>query len=436
MTTSATSAARADQTNDNASGCQAEPARDSDVQERSIPIRPGDLNRLLMGQPDLSAAERAQLGQFAKLLDATFHHEFRSWLVELKDRYAPFDPDTDCVDLDGFTALPIDDGDDEQFFKPFEAALIRANYRPLKLEVIEEAIAAPNEKGLTYVPDFSLFEHMKVYVRGSTKVSRFVRNFQSKFRKSEVIHDGYARFVVALKFKSEFADRDSYVRSDVIYLRLFKDVPYVDMEMHLPEQGIKVKMRLIDKAQVASPLVVFPATVAMKAVGFFIGAMSAMPRLTLGTLLIAPVSAGINSFFGFKRAQRRHLLTMIRHLYYLTLANNASVIECIIGAAEEEEYKEALLAYYALWRKTDDDGPWNSERLDQWIEHFLRTHTGLDLDFEVADALHKLTRLGIARTDSRGSLTVAPIEQALAILDGRWDRFFRYAPEPSPAELE
>ena len=27
-----------------------------------------------------------------------------------------------------------------------------------------------------------------------------------------------------------------FVRSDVVYLRMFKDVPHVDMEMHLPEQ--------------------------------------------------------------------------------------------------------------------------------------------------------------------------------------------------------
>lgn len=431
MTKPATQESPSDPTN--ANGSPAEPARDSEAQERSIPIRPGDLTRLLMGQPELSPTERAQFGQFAKLLDAVFHHEFHSWLVELKERYAPFDPDTDCVDLDSFTALPTDEGD-EQFLKPFEAALIRANYRRLKLEVIEEAIVAPNEKGLTYVPDFSLFEHMKVYVRGSTKVSRFVRNLQSKFRKSEVIYDGYARFVVALKFKPEFADRDSYVRADVIYLRLFKDVPYVDMEMHLPEQGIKVKMRMIDKAQVASPLVAFPATLALKAVGFFVGAMSAMPRLTLGTLLMAPVTAGINSFFGFKRAQQRHLLTMIRHLYYLTLANNASVIDCIIGAAEEEDYKEALLAYFALWRKSEDDGPWNSAKLDEWIEHFLQTHTGLDLDFEVRDALHKLFRLGIVQADPQGRLTAAPIEQALVILDGQWDRYFRFAQEAEKNE--
>ncbi|MBV8228733.1 MAG: DUF3754 domain-containing protein, partial [Planctomycetaceae bacterium] len=38
------------------------------------------------------------------------------------------------------------------------------------------------------------------------------------------------------------------VRSDVLYLRMFKDVPHVDMEMHLPERGTKVEMRWIDKA--------------------------------------------------------------------------------------------------------------------------------------------------------------------------------------------
>ena len=55
--------------------------------------------------------------------------------------------------------------------------------------------------------------------------------------------DAYQRLIIVLKFR-EGLELGPFVRSDVIYLRMFKDVPHVDMEMHLPEQGTKVKMRM------------------------------------------------------------------------------------------------------------------------------------------------------------------------------------------------
>src|SRR5262249_41017858 len=162
-----------------------------------------------------------------------------------------------------------------------------------------------------------------------------------------------------------------FVRSDVLYLRMFKDVPHVDMEMHLPEQGTKVRMRWIDKAQIASPLFAGIPTMIIKILGIY-----SMGPLALGGLLIAPISAGVNSCFGYHRSNRKHLYAMIHRLYYLTIANNASVLTRLIDSAEDEEYKEAVLAYYFLWRGADDPEPWTVARLDERIEAFLTEKTG------------------------------------------------------------
>ena len=105
---------------------------------------------------------------------------------------------------------------------------------------------------------------------------------------------------------------------------MFKDVPHVDMEMHLPEQGTRVKMRWIDKAQIASPAIMGVPTLMLKAFGLL--SVTFNPML-IAPLLAIPVTAGMNSFFGFQRAKHKHLSSMIRNLYYLTLANNSSVFE-------------------------------------------------------------------------------------------------------------
>src|SRR5262249_28154942 len=159
-----------------------------------------------------------------------------------------------------------------------------------------------------------------------------------------------------------------------------------DMEMHLPEQGTKVRMRWVDKAQVASPLMIGLPTIALKLLEF----ASPGPMALLG-LVVAPVTAGGNSFFGFHRARREHLDAMIHKLYYMTLANNASVLTRLVDSAEDEEYKEAMLAYFFLWHghggagSEAGSGAWTVQSLDRCIEKYLRERTGVAINFEVGD---------------------------------------------------
>ena len=166
-------------------------------------------------------------------------------------------------------------------------------------------------------------------------------------------------------------------------------------------------------------------TLALKAFGLF--TVTAFNPMLLAPLLAVPVTAGMNSFFGFHRAKHKHLASMIRNLYYLTLANNSSVLNRLVDSAEEEEYKETLLAYFFLWRRLDQPEEWTMERLDAQIEAFLKSVSTVEINFEVADALGKLFRLGLARRDANGRLQALPIDQALVALDRHWDNTFTYA---------
>jgi hypothetical protein len=394
-----------------------------DNRERALPVRPGDLTRLLLAEPGLTPGERDQLAQFGRILGAMFHSEFYEKLRELKELYAPLDPDSDYVRLKEHT-LPRTERSDEDFLTRFETALDRANYRAVPLEAIEAAVTAPNENGLTYSPDFSLFEHMRVWVRGYTRILRECCNLTTHFRKRTVAIAAYQRMVIAVKFKPN-KDLGPLVRSDVVYLRLFKDVPHVDMEMHLPEQGTKVRMRWIDKAQIASPL--FTGLPIVLAKTLFAAYMASISPLLMGTLIAAPITAGVRSFLGFHSSKQKHLYSMIHRLYYLTIANNASVLTRLVDTAEDEEYKEAMLAYFFLWRHTNQGEPWDHEELDRQIEAFIKEKTGVSINFEVADALHKLHRMGLSRHDELGRLFAIPIDEALIALDHRWDDTFRFA---------
>jgi hypothetical protein len=117
-----------------------------DNRERALPIRQGDLSRLLLAEPGLTDEERTLLEEFGRILGATFHSEFFGKLRELKELYAPLDPDADYVTLEGHTR-PRNERSDEEFLVPSRPRSRRANYRELDLQVIEAAVSAPTRTG-------------------------------------------------------------------------------------------------------------------------------------------------------------------------------------------------------------------------------------------------------------------------------------------------
>ena len=125
----------------------------------------------------------------------------------------------------------------------------------------------------------------------------------------------------------------------------------------------------------------------------------------------------------YERLSLKYQKQVSDHVYFRNISNNAGIFDYIVGAAEEQECKEAFLAYYFLLVASD---PPNQETLDARIEEWLATTFGVDIDFEVDDALAKLERLGLLKRQGEG-LCVVPMDDALVVLDRIWDRFFLFA---------
>src|SRR6185295_2115696 len=115
-------------------------------------------------------------------------------------------------------------------------------------------------------------------------------------------------------------------------------------------------------------------------------------------------------------------LQLTQSLYYQNLGNNQGVLFALLDEAEEQECREALLAYYYLWRHAGPAG-WKASDLDDYVEMDLERLADLKVDFEIEDALAKLERLKlVTKIDDR--LAAVPIEQALESLDYAWDNYF------------
>ena len=96
------------------------------------------------------------------------------------------------------------------------------------------------------------------------------------------------------------------------------------------------------------------------------------------------------------------------NLYFKNLDNNAGVFHHLIDAAEEEEVKEAVLAYFFLQR---ENRPMEKGELDDLIEKWFEDRWNCRINFEIDDALKKLERLELVTRDGN-ILQCQPLAEA------------------------
>ncbi len=77
-----------------------------------------------------------------------------------------------------------------------------------------------------------------------------VRSWRTRFRKTESDAETYQRLVVMLKLRPIGRCPKGSINDDV-YLKLFKDIPRMDLEMLLP--GTQIKMSLFDRTKIVLP---------------------------------------------------------------------------------------------------------------------------------------------------------------------------------------
>lgn len=391
--------------------------------EQFVPIRTTELVELLCARPGMSAASREAFQNLARLLGATFHFEFHHELSGLKTAYAPFDPDRDTVAV-------LAAGDEQReselnaLFERFAWLLQRANFRQLSKQDLEAALSASSEWGLNLDVDFQLFDRLELFVRGDTTGTRSRRNWRTRFRWQEVPVPIYQRLVVILRLRDN-GRRSTQLDTQNVFIKLFKDIPKMDLEMLLP--GTKVRMSLVDRAKIVMPTLTGIGITIWKIVkgALLVAAAGASNAAMVLGLLGGTLGYGAKSLAGYLRTKEKYQLSLTKSLYFQNLDNNAGVLCRLLDEAEEQENREALLAYYFLWQVAPPAG-WTSQELDARIEQYLGEVTGREIDFEVGDALAKLVRLGIVQSLPGGHLRVLPIAQALATLDKAWDHFFEY----------
>lgn len=404
-------------------------------------------------QPQAWPARRAAAARrFFVFLDHWRHQQHLARVLELEQSYEPFSPDTDLLLTRKFT-------DEERLrmqrrvVDEMARLLTQANYRRIDPSDAHLIMTKESHYGLDFHVDFAAFEEVLIFYRGSTTRRDARRSLRKFMRKEEFDVPIYQRLFLLFKLKPfEMRVREVMaqqrvshkearkivkkmramlapeVREDNIYMKLFKNIPTTDLEMVFPNTIIK--FRLMDKLKLG----------VTSAGGIGMGVASAAGKLAFAVsnpIAAAGAVAGLGAiafrqFMGFVNQKQKYMVVMAQNLYFHSMADNRSAMIKIADRAAEEDVKEEMLLYTILAkeRARRQDLP----MIDQAIEQYLLSEFGVNVDFDLYDALERLIADGIVREESDGTLVTLQPDAAAAHLDAKWDAFLDNLPALSPHE--
>lgn len=398
--------------------------------EHFIPIRVSDLVGYLCTESGpisgqkLTPDEQDRFRRFARSVSSHLHTIYLRNLHQLKDAYAAFDPDASPKPLTPLTGNERQAAQ-SQLFATFTHLMDRANYTHLKGDELRQVMQGASAWGIDMDVAWDAFEQVEVFIRGKGFTKRYRRPWYKLFRKQETTVPTFARVVVILKQRPHERIGDDADTQNV-YLKLFKDIPTMDVEMLLP--GTRIKMPKLEKYKLGGSLASTVGFIAYKLYLAFATVGTAL--LTAGfwglyPLIVLVIGYGYKTWYGFQVTKQTYSLQLTQSLYYQNLDNNGGVMYRLLDEAEEQETRETLLSYFYLWRYAGDRG-WTPTELDEYIELDLEKRLNLAVDFEIGDALMKLERAGIA-VKSGDRYRAVPLEQAQQRLDTLWDEYARKA---------
>jgi hypothetical protein len=388
----------------------------------------------------LSEDDQKLFRQFCHILKSLIHFEFHDQVETLKDNYSPFNPDAD-------TWLKYDYSEQEKktlqkkLVEGLAAILEAANFQKITEADLEEALKEESLFKIRLRVDFDDFEDVIFYQRGES----FKEETKIKFfglKKTPLRFTNYDRVMIYIKFKEEsyFKDKDQktlYFTPGSTIIKLFQNVPKADLEMLFPNS--EVRMKTIDKLIIGIPAAVSGIVVVTtklwasilliaSVISFWLGLSQTEVKIEHQHLIALGIGLATLGLFLFKQINKfknrkiKFMKALSDNLYFKNLDNNTGVFHHIVDAAEEEEFKEAILAYYFL---LVEDRDFTITELDEHVERWFEKKHNCRINFEIEDAFKKLERWGLVDLDN-DIIRRKNLNDALQQLDKIWDNYFPY----------
>jgi len=399
----------------------------SDNKYRFIPYRKNDIVEMCI-QDNRLLGKEDDFRHLSHKLSILFHLEFHQVIESLKNSYASVDPDSDTRQTGLTKHQP-----EKNFVDILSGLLEKANFERITEAELSQALNKSSLFKISLHVDFDDFSEILLFCRGESSKQESVSSWMG-LRKKTIDFINYERVIVYIRFKDDYEQSKDQLPSckpGSTLIRLFQNVPKADLEMLFP--NTRIRMRTIDKLLIGIPALVSGGIVITtklgasliivgSLLGFWLGLSNQAVELNktaLMALLAGLVALGAylwKQFNNFKNRKLKFMQSLTQNLYFKNLDNNAGVFHRLVNDAEEEECKEAILAYYFL---LVSDKPLSKTNLDHNIETWMMKKWGCSINFEIDDALEKLLALELIQ-DSNGKFTAITIDSGKKNLDQRW----------------
>ncbi|MGJ4943186.1 TMEM143 family protein [Bradyrhizobium sp. HKCCYLS1011] len=414
--------------------------------DRFIPLRKSDILDGLITHFTLDDALAGELRQFAHILGAILHQQYFDELDRLRQTYFYFDPDIGRAAHLSADAL---DAAYRGLSDEFVRVLTEANFVEIKHEEILRAFTEHALVRVKIKAPLTDYRDVRMFRRGHHRETISIPALFGLRRRSLEI-EVYDDVVLMVATRPDVVGAEprlsllsargsaSKVRGGAVLFKYFRHIPRWDLEALFPNvrvvMGIRQQLTLGVPALVGGvPILLKLAstlTVLFVVAGFYLGLSGTLhdndTQQALAALsgLFALGAFILRQWGNFHRQSLIHQKQLTDNIYYRNVNNNSGIFNYLIGEAEEQDWKEALLAYCGL---VSAPGELTHDALRTRIEDLLLQRFSLGLSFNVDAALAKLRELRLL-TETADAVSVIALPDAIAQLERVWGRLL-----PSPS---
>jgi hypothetical protein len=420
----------------------------NDGLDRFIPVRSSDLLAALLAQGAFAGdADRDKFRRLWEMLAAIFHYDSFKTLERLRNDYYYLSPEVAphaALDRAALDAAYAD------LVRSLEGVLKEANFVEMPHSEIGEAHRRRAGQQVEVEAPLHDFRDVRVWRRGRRGERIEIAGWFGWRRRTveaEVYDD--VILLVAMKSGAEIGSRRelrTFARRKIVpgsvLLKYFRNIASGDLNALFP--NVRVVMSNKDKLTLGLPALVGGIPILLKiyatitvlfvVAGFYLGTRSSVEDKDMVTALAALgglVALGgfiVQQWVKYQWKSLRYQTELTDNVYYRNINNNAGIFDYLIGAAEDQECKEACLAYHFL---RVAPAPPTAGELAGGIAAWLRQAFGREIVFAVDGALAELDRLGLLRRRQE-RLFVSPLDEALAQLQRVWGEFLPAERQAAP----
>jgi hypothetical protein len=414
--------------------------------DRVIPLRKSDIIDGLVAEGRLDEADQTRFRQLARMLGAILHYEYLEELDRLRETYFYFDPEVDPHEFGSAKDLSAAY---RQLSDEFVRVLTDANFIEVSHEEITKAFAERARVRVKIKAPVEDYRDVRMFRRGShTETIEIPAWFGLRKRPLEVMVYDDVVLMVATKPEDMSSDETRRalssarrggpkVRSGAVLFKYFRHIARADLKALFP--NVRVVRSLLDHLVLGVPAILGGVPILIKlastmtvlflVAGFYLGLSGTMQdrdmeqALAALTGLLALGAFLLRQWGNFHRQSLIHQKQVTDNVYYRNVNNNAGIFSYLIGEAEDQDWKEVLLAYYGLLTEAE---PATREVLDARVEELLARMIGVSADFDVDHALSRLRQFDLV-IETDGRLAAVPLSDAPGRLDREWRGLLRTA---------